>query len=351
MKILIVRSGLLGDTLVALPAIWHLKELYPDAMFIYLYDDHDHKVKAPDVLGGSGLLDEMMPLIKYGGLGLRIKNLLGVWIKLLGHRIDRAYILEEDHWTSKKRFLLGAALVKQIICPSGQTAAMPRDSHGRLMVLDSIADNLLAGIGGPPGTLPGKGCGHFELPLSHSERNFSKVWLQKMGILSTESKLFAVGAWSNMPLKRWPMQRWIDVIHYLHQAYGLVPVFLGGTEEQPFLNEICAFSKMGVVGAGLLSVRESAAVLSHTQFYLGNDTGIMHLAVAVGKPCVALFSARESPGRWYPYGKNHQVLQMRPRCEGCMLTECIEHNMQCIMDITVPQVISACETVIGKLEI
>jgi len=43
---------------------------------------------------------------------------------------------------------------------------------------------------------------------------------------------------------------------------------------------------------GQLSVRQSAAVLTHARVYLGHDSGPMHLAAAVGIPCVAVFSSR-----------------------------------------------------------
>lgn len=69
----------------------------------------------------------------------------------------------------------------------------------------------------------------------------------------------------------------------------------------------------------------------------------MHLAAAAGTPCVALFSARDWPGAWYPYGVEQRVFRKALECEGCYLVECVEHANECLMRITVDEVISGCE--------
>ncbi len=82
--------------------------------------------------------------------------------------------------------------------------------------------------------------------------------------------------------------------------------------------------------------------MRHCTFFLGNDTGSMHMAVAAGLKCVAVFSSRSAPGAWYPYGPGHIVLRKFVPCEGCQLVECVENRMQCILAITVDEVLSTC---------
>ncbi len=53
---------------------------------------------------------------------------------------------------------------------------------------------------------------------------------------------------------------------------------------------------------GQLQPRESAAVVSHAKIFLGHDSGPMHMAAIVQTPLVAIFSARNMPGIWYPQG-------------------------------------------------
>jgi len=79
-------------------------------------------------------------------------------------------------------------------------------------------------------------------------------------------------------------------------------------------------------------------VLTHARMYLGHDSGPMHLAAAVGTPCVAVFSSRSLPGEWFPYGDQHRVLYRSISCQGCRLEVCIERQKACIRSITVDEV-------------
>ena len=74
----------------------------------------------------------------------------------------------------------------------------------------------------------------------------------------------------------------------------------------------------------------------------------MHLAAAAGISCVAIFSAREWPGMWFPYGAGHRVFRSNIECECCQLVECIERQNECLNRITVEQVLNGCEEVLTQ---
>jgi heptosyltransferase-3 len=92
---------------------------------------------------------------------------------------------------------------------------------------------------------------------------------------------------------------------------------------------------------GKLSPRETAAVLGRARGFVGHDSGPMHLAAAMGTPCVAVFSARNIPKVWYPYGDKHHVIYHRTACAGCGLEKCVRFAKRCIESITVDEVSSA----------
>ena len=98
----------------------------------------------------------------------------------------------------------------------------------------------------------------------------------------------------------------------------------------------------GHSAAGQLSLRAAAAALGRCRVFLGNDTGTMHLAAAAGVPCVAIFSAREWPGMWHPYGVPSRVLRSAVDCEGCGLTVCSEHQNRCLTLISAEMAVQAC---------
>ena len=93
---------------------------------------------------------------------------------------------------------------------------------------------------------------------------------------------------------------------------------------------------------------ESAELLRRATLYVGNDTGAMHLAAAVGTSCVAIFAARE-PGRsWHPYGSAHVVLRRdEVPCANCYLTECTVEGLRCLTAIDVNAVWTACRILLG----
>ena len=86
--------------------------------------------------------------------------------------------------------------------------------------------------------------------------------------------------------------------------------------------------------------------MQNVEFYLGNDTGVMHMAVAAGIRCLAIFSATNAPGLWEPYGSGHVVLRKYVECEGCLLRYCHLHNTECLRMIETNQVVNAAENLL-----
>jgi ADP-heptose:LPS heptosyltransferase len=164
---------------------------------------------------------------------------------------------------------------------------------------------------------------------------------QRQDQLNNGQRWFAVCSGSKWTSKQWPADRYAEVGHKLIHEQGLQPVIFGGAEDRELGQMLISRWQTGLCAAGELSVRESAALLEHASFYLGNDTGVMHLAAAVGTPCVAIFSALDWPGRWHPYGSGHRVLRHEVACAGCLLQKC-DRDHQCLAGISAEAVYQAC---------
>jgi ADP-heptose:LPS heptosyltransferase len=151
-----------------------------------------------------------------------------------------------------------------------------------------------------------------------------------------------VGVGSKMQSKRWPLERFEEVLQQLIDSRDITPVFFGGPEDTEAAEQLIHKLGRGLNACGQLSLRGSARALQDCRFYLGNDTGTMHLAVAAGIKCVAIFSARDVPGKWYPYGEGHKVHRVPVDCEGCMLYECHEQGRKCLLAIQPEEVYNSC---------
>ncbi len=75
-----------------------------------------------------------------------------------------------------------------------------------------------------------------------------------------------------------------------------------------------------------------------------HDSGPMHLAAAVQTPCIAIFSARNLPRMWFPYGDPApRPLPPPPACAGCGLETCLFEQRRCLTAISVAEVLAQVE--------
>ncbi len=164
--------------------------------------------------------------------------------------------------------------------------------------------------------------------------------------------LIAVSVGTKQQVKDWGRENWRELLSRISEEYpGHALVLCGAADEQ----EASRFAAEGwrtgqtVNLCGTLTPRESAAVFSRAQLFLGHDSGPMHLAAAVQTPCIAIFSARNKPRVWFPYGRDHRVLYHKVDCWGCNLETCVVEKKRCIASISVDEVLSQVSLLKGVL--
>jgi heptosyltransferase-2 len=142
--------------------------------------------------------------------------------------------------------------------------------------------------------------------------------------------------WAN---KRWPAAHWRVLADRLI-ARGLRLVAVGSAEEQPLLGG------PGVIDAYGLPFRATAAVLRRARVVVGNDTGLMHLATAVGRPVIVLAGPTVGAFGYLPYRVAAQVLDRPLHCRPCTASgshHCPLGHHRCMIDITPEAVAQAVE--------
>ncbi|RYF65753.1 MAG: glycosyltransferase family 9 protein, partial [Cytophagaceae bacterium] len=128
--------------------------------------------------------------------------------------------------------------------------------------------------------------------------------------------------------KDWGETNWLQLIERLGKILtGWQLVLIGAPEESDFA-DLCLLAWLGegVNLCGKCSPRVSAAVLKKAKLFVGHDSGPMHLAACVETPCVAIFSGRNLPMQWYPYGNSNTIIYHPTDCAGCDLDICIENK-------------------------
>ncbi len=346
--IIVLRSGLLGDSLVAIPALWCLRKAYPNARITYIREKLPGAdlVKGYTVLEGSGLVDEFeyyqthLPMFKEMG------SIAKLFWRLSKRQWDLGIVLEESHWPVRRKYFLRICGAKIVLGPDGSGVRFPRDSNKRLIPVPHIADTLIDILRALDISLPEKGKGSWNINLGQSERTNVDNWLKKVGAINAPKPWIAVGPWSNMPVKRWPLERFAKVVTDLIREFNVTPFIFGGVNERSIGRHLIDIWGRGYVTSGELSIREGVELLKSCAIFLGNDTGTMHMAATAGIKCVAIFSSHGSPGRWEPYGNGHAVFRKSISCEGCALRECVENKMQCILSFGIEEVTNACRKIL-----
>jgi ADP-heptose:LPS heptosyltransferase len=137
-------------------------------------------------------------------------------------------------------------------------------------------------------------------------------------------------------LKRWPVDYWIKLIELeSHRQF----VLLGGPSDL-FLNKIKDSAPSRVTNlAGHTDLRQSSAVVAHSQLLISNDTGILHTAEQLGHPTIALMGPAPFG---FPSRPSTQIMQLNLSCRPCSKHgqgPCVNKNYQaCLRDITPTQV-------------
>lgn len=115
--------------------------------------------------------------------------------------------------------------------------------------------------------------------------------------------------------KRWPPEQFAQLLPRLRSDFGLSPILLEGPEDHGVGELIRAHVEVPVLKlTGPL--HEAAAVLKACKLYVGSDSGLAHLAAAVGTPPVTLFGPAR-PDEVSPFGYRHLVVQTPARCAPC----------------------------------
>lgn len=344
-SILIFRYGQLGDTLIAMPAIEAVRRQYPRHRLILLTDRHPRKseyVSSWDVLGPAGWFDEVIFYTPAKDSIQTACNMFGIAKKLRKQRLESVFDFSSGRsikQSVRDRFFFRWIVGVTQYMSYGACSHKGRNADGTLPWLEPEWKRLGTIVGGDIGS-------DFRLPIPAEERQRVQDLFAAEGI-SSSGRLLAVGPGSKMPAKKWPKERFAELGKRLLNSFQDVDLLvMGGNEDRELGLDLC--SKWGIRShnlAGKLSIYGSAAALERCAAYIGNDTGTMHLSAMVGIPCVALFSARDWPGKWEPYGTSHKILRTDIECAGCMLEICSNNNA-CLCQISVAQVKGAVEGIL-----
>jgi ADP-heptose:LPS heptosyltransferase len=177
------------------------------------------------------------------------------------------------------------------------------------------------------------------IPLQPEALQWRKEFWQRHGLQDKALLVMAPGSGSGE--KNWPAEYFFTVGRWWRERTGGAVIALFGPVEE----ECGGFAATAeeFIAARSLSLAQVAALLSGCNLYIGNDSGITHLAAGVGVPTVALFGPSD-PRRWAPRGPKVLLLRRRVACSPCAIAAmkaCAHHR--CLHQLVPSRIIGALE--------
>lgn len=158
---------------------------------------------------------------------------------------------------------------------------------------------------------------------------------------------------TRMVSKRWPAENFAEVLRWASER-GYATVLTGGPADMALCEQIVSAARVenAFTIAGTASLMDSAAVVERARVYVGVDTGMSHIAAAVGTPTVAIFGPT-NPLRYGPRGERVMILappESEQIPDADLRSQGDAHNLPSTSLISVDDVLRACDELIGQPE-
>ena len=146
--------------------------------------------------------------------------------------------------------------------------------------------------------------------------------------------------------KQWPPKYFAHVAEYLSER-GIPSVAIGSRAESGILREVVDSASVRVARFDDLTLPEITALASKAKLFVGNDSGIAHIAAAVNTPSVVIFGS-SNRNHWRPWtDAPHEIVYEEFHCQPCPGYECKEFGEpRCILTVPAQNVFDAINRVL-----
>jgi len=317
MRIMIRATNWVGDAIMSLPALRAVRSNFPRAHLAVVARPY-----VADLYRGQGISDELIPYDADGKHHTwRGREALAAEIR--AKKFDLALLLQNAFgaawlaWRARIPQRIGyardgrsALLTNAVAIPKpGETPAHERFYYLELLRRIGWIDHL------PDDP-------RIALQVSDVARDRAMRMLLEAGA-RPRARRIAVGAGASYgSAKCWPPARFAKALNafLLHEP---VDVLLFGTRAESAVSSAISseLSRPAIDLTGKTSLADLPALLSQCHLFLGNDSGAMHVAAAVGLPVVAVFGPTDPCGT-APVTPVATIVQQKPYCSPCFLRRC-----------------------------
>jgi heptosyltransferase-2 len=333
-RILVKEVNWLGDVVMSLPALRAIRKSFPDAHVSVLI-----KKELASFFDGSKWIDEVIPYGLRKGFLPGLADRKKIIKELRQRHFDLAVLFPNSFdsavWPLFARIpqRVGFARDARSLLLSNRAKATPEilEVHQVHYYLHMLAQTL--GISGSPDD--------FTPDVDPLARERMETYLKGKRRRPSGPLIGMAVAAAYGPAKEWPAELYARTVDLLTEKYGAECVLVGAPSERRKSDEVAAKARTGaIVAAGETSVGEALALLSLCTAFVGNDSGSMHVAGALGKPTVGIYGSTRFD-RTGPLGAHTKILYKKIECSPCLKRTCRFGHYQCLWNIQPEEVLGA----------
>jgi heptosyltransferase-2 len=324
-KILIRATNWVGDAIMALPALRAVRSRFPDAEITILARPY-----VAAIYKNQQICDNMM----------FADHKSDILSQLRSQKFDTALLLQnafEAAWLTWR-----AGIPERIgYARDGRrlllTKAVPVPKPGEIPAHEQYYYLELLRRAGWLDSLPNESFITLNVPEENRQR--AAEFLLSNGV-KPDGLRVAIGAGASYgSAKCWPPDRFAELANRLQAKSGVDIILFGTAAEAPVSSAIRAgMPRTPIDLTGKTAINDLPALLSQCHLFVGNDSGAMHVAAAVGLPVVAVFGPTDPLGT-APVAPRCSIVQERPYCSPCFLRRCPTDH-RCMTRVT-PEVVEA----------
>lgn len=335
-QVLVIRLRSIGDTVLATPSLAALRRHAPQAKLHILLEDW----VAP-LLESSPLVDRVIAIPRHSKTArARLAR------DLYRSKYDVVYNL---HGGTTATFLARAsgaphrvgfghyqyARLHNHVAPSPQEIWQRPSLHSVEQQLALIGWTGVPVTDGPPTSLE----------AGESASNSLANKLSAAGLAPAQPFALIHPA-AALETKQWATENFARVVDAV-AARGLTPVAVVSATEKLVLESLTRQCATSLVAFDNLSLPEVTALAARAQLFVGNDSGIAHIAAATGTPCVVVFGS-SNVAHWRPWTNGpSEVVREEMTCQPCHGYFCAEFDQpECIRRVPLERVLGAIDRIL-----
>ncbi len=331
MRLLLIAPNWIGDAVMVQPMAALLARQFPQATI--------DAVATPAIAPVMSAMPEIttvltMPLVR-GSLQLRERWRLAATLRR--HAYDRCYVLQNSFKSALAPWL--ARIPVRVGHRGEARVGLLNVIHDTGSSKDHLMVEHYAQLAVRPGDpLPD------DLPwpiLSSNARTRQRVREVHLANLEGSFVVLCPGA-EYGPAKRWPARHYAALALSIRRQWpGMGLVCLGSGKDRGLATEIRTLSGQPVLNlAGETTLEEAIAIIAQANGVVSNDSGLMHVAAALGRPLVAVFGSSD-PRHTPPLSSTAQVRWRHLECSPCFARTCPLGHTNCLNGIEPSDVLAA----------